>query len=35
MLESLERVVFDMTDPTTISIELDSDVMIGRIIGGQ
>ena len=35
MLESMERVVFDTTDPTTISIELDSNVMIGRIISGQ
>ena len=35
MLESLEPIVFDMTDPTTISIELDSNVMVGRIISGQ
>ena len=34
MLESLEQVVFDMTDPVTISIELDSNVMVGRIISG-
>ena len=35
MLESMERAVFDTTDPTTISIELDSDIMLGRIISGQ
>jgi hypothetical protein len=35
MLESMERAVFDTTDLTTISIELDSNIMIGRIISGQ
>lgn len=34
MLESMEPVVFDMTDPNTIAVEIDSDVIIGRIISG-
>ena len=34
MLESLQPTVFDTTDASTIAIEIDSDVIVGRIISG-
>ena len=35
MLESLEPAVFDTTDASTVAIEIDSDVIVGRIISGE
>ena len=35
LLESLEYAVFDMTSADSITIELDSNVMTGRIIPGE
>ena len=35
MLESLEPAVFDTTDASTVTIEIDSDVIVGRIISGE